>query len=571
MKGCAMRLILVSCVVFLSLTSTYSLDEELTAELGIPTVPLRSDVPTLDLLKADRTESLVRRATGIGEVSLNTNDQTYYSLITVGGIAFRVALDTASSDLWLLASSCTSAVCKSVPTYPLSYSSPSFVSVNNNATTFNVSFADTTGSSGFLARESVRLLNFTVEDQVFGLVDSSNVTLKNQVSGILGFGFPRLSTLSPLTTNSTPFINALAQTGQLDYPLFGLSLTHNDTGSLSLGAIDASVVHNASNIEWNKVVPFSPFGLESNTSRYLQWAIRLSQIMVNATQVTPQPTYPDITESSLALFDVGTNGIFGPYQDVARIFDLIPTSRLVDADAGVWAVPCDTAETMIFIFGRQNFTLQPTDFLIGPAAGNPNLCLSWPQATPPSSDGIDWQFGTPFLRTVYSIFSYGINKKEPPMIGLYALHNDTTLTDTPASVSSYFAVNSATIATTLPNFPLSTPSLTAPTYAFNTSVPASVGQLVQADLGTSTYSPILAPTANASEIPTVSPSPTLTTVVLTSSGIVITTTSHAGTPSVRLGVPPGASSGISLKIPTLHAYAVATSLMAISAGMMLIW
>ena len=39
------------------------------------------------------------------------------------------------------------------------------------------------------------------------------------------------------------------------------------------------------------------------------------------------------------------------------------------------------------------FTLQPTDYLIGPTIGNPDLCLSWPQATVPSGDGIDWQFG----------------------------------------------------------------------------------------------------------------------------------------------------------------------------------
>ena len=31
--------------------------------------------------------------------------------------------------------------------------------------------------------------------------------------------------------------------------------------------------------------------------------------------------------------------------------------------------------------------------MIGPASGDLNLCLSWPIATPPSPDGIDWQIG----------------------------------------------------------------------------------------------------------------------------------------------------------------------------------
>lgn len=42
---------------------------------------------------------------------------------------------------------------------------------------------------------------------------------------------------------------------------------------------------------------------------------------------------------------------------------------------------------------NNTFVLQPTDYIIGPASGNPNLCLSWPKALPPSSDGVDWQLG----------------------------------------------------------------------------------------------------------------------------------------------------------------------------------
>jgi len=41
----------------------------------------------------------------------------------------------------------------------------------------------------------------------------------------------------------------------------------------------------------------------------------------------------------------------------------------------------------------QNFTLQPTDYMIGPASGNPNMCLTWPRANQPTPDGIDWQLG----------------------------------------------------------------------------------------------------------------------------------------------------------------------------------
>lgn len=50
--------------------------------------------------------------------------------------------------------------------------------------------------------------------------------------------------------------------------------------NITLGAIDGSVVTNRSLIEWNEVVPFAPFGAESNTSSYLQWVIPLLSISV---------------------------------------------------------------------------------------------------------------------------------------------------------------------------------------------------------------------------------------------------------------------------------------------------
>jgi len=333
--------------------------------------------------------------------------------------------------------------------------------------------------------------------------------------------------------------------------MFGVSLSRNMSGSLSLGAIDTSVVQNISMIEWHPVMPFSPFGFESNTSRYLQWAIPITGLGVNGTSVTPRPTYPDIVGSSLALLDIGTNGMFGPYQDVSRIFDLIEGARLVDEEVGQWAIPCNTQEVMTLNFGHNNFTLQPTDYLIGPTSGQPSLCLAWPRAAVDIGDGIDWQLGTPFLRTVYSVFSFGIDDKEPPMIGLYQINNSTTANETVSQISSFFASASSTIGTTVPNSLLPTITPTPVSYIFNTSVPATLGQIVASELGNSTYSPLLnGPSINASAIPVITPSPTLQTFIITDGSIVITSTSRAPTSSVALGRPPGFSGTSALSPPS---------------------
>ncbi|KAK7690712.1 hypothetical protein QCA50_005811 [Cerrena zonata] len=473
-------------------------------------------------------------------VTLTSDQQSYYTVIQAGNASFRIALDTASSDLWLVSSGCTAKPCTSVPKYPLGYQSPSFVSVNQNQTVFNTSFADGTTATGFVALETVQISNLTIPEQAFGIVTATTVTNPDQVSGLLGLGFPRLSRIfNTGVANATPVFSTLGQRGQLDYPLFGLSLTRDASGTLAFGAVDGSVVTNMSLIEWNEVVSFAPFAAESNTSSYLQWSIPLSRISAGTTVLTPQPTYPNNTNGfSLALLDVGTTGIFGPYQDVARIFGAIEGSRLVDT-SGQWAIPCDSNTTMAFQFSQTTFLLQPTDYLIGPAEGDPNLCLSWPRAQPPSSDGIDWQLGNTFMRTVYSIFSMGIDRKEPPMIGFYPLRNTSDPVESPTEVSAFFSSISHTISTTLPNFPLPTPTFTTPAYIFNTSISAPAGKIVSSGLATSTYSPVLGTHhLNASAIPTVTPSPTLQTFILTdASGHVSTSVSVA--PSVTLGAPPG--------------------------------
>jgi len=183
--------------------------------------------------------------------------------------------------------------------------------------------------------------------------------------------------------------------------------------------------------------------------------------------------------------------------------------------------------------------------MIGPASGNPNICLTWPRASQPSPDGIDWQLGSAFLRAVYSIYSYGIDTKEPPVIGLYALNNATTLQQDPTFVSSFFSVNTATIATTLPNSLLSPPTYTTPPYALNTSVTAEPGEIVLSELGTSTYSPMIGTmaTPRPTVVPLVTLSPSVITLLVTNGGGTSTTVSTVQDSQPTLGIPYGWSSG----------------------------
>jgi hypothetical protein len=111
--------------------------------------------------------SFQRSAVGATETSWTNAEplryRSYFALIQLGDIEFRVALDTGSSDFWISSTACTTSACNSVPRwavntlhsyrshmtlrYPLNYQSPSFVSVNDNQTVFNLSYADGTCKS----------------------------------------------------------------------------------------------------------------------------------------------------------------------------------------------------------------------------------------------------------------------------------------------------------------------------------------------------------------------------------------------------------------------------------------
>jgi hypothetical protein len=145
--------------------------------------------------------------------------------------------------------------------------------------------------SGFIARETFVFENFTVPAQAFALIESTSVSLgegQDGVSGLIGLGFSRLSRIAHSTENGTSILERLALEGQLEYPMFGVSLTIGG-GSLSLGAIDVGVVADVRQIEWHDIVPFSPVGQDAHSSFYLHWAVQLETIHVRSCSILSQP------------------------------------------------------------------------------------------------------------------------------------------------------------------------------------------------------------------------------------------------------------------------------------------
>lgn len=511
-------------------------------------------------------------------------------------------LDLASSDLLVASSLCTKDSCPDVrneqetPVY-IPGRSASFEAINSNATTFNLTYADGSGASGFLALERVGIVGsegrVTVENQVIGVVNETTMDLQALgVSGIVGLGFARGSVFvreglggdqlasvsvtasrtsvtvsSSLTTQTTSALDSTSlffsilpietitpipvptststlrrrattpayfpplvenlfshpsintSSPRLAYPVFSLALANssapfgeaNANASITWGGVSSAFVDNSTgrglgDIDWVPVVPFAravstPLsnvtgGTELDVlegEEYLYWTVPLGNISTNGTTLTPEPTYnSSLTgiDASIALLDAGTNGIYGPQQDITRLFSRIKDARQVSD--GQWAVPCDTEMTLAFHISRTVITLQPSEWIYARVQGG-SMCLAWPRVAPPAADGVDWQLGTPVLRKVVVVFVGGVSGVQAPLVGLLALPavNATSTTGSVTPKTTVPTVQDAsqimehltkTINTALPNVVLPDPSYTTPPYAFTTPAP-SLGALQSVGLG----------------------------------------------------------------------------------------
>lgn len=477
-----------------------------------------------------------------------------------------VQLDTGSSDLWITSTACASSQCqddkvlrfdsqKSTTFQPIQVDSETRLnltasSFGGNATNntrssshgtdgyakrqtkemvdipFSIYYDDTTSASGVVVADKVGISDLSVDQQAFALINATNVTLGEQgISGVLGLGFARGSVVSRsligyadqigAQVKILPFLTSLLQTSGASYPLFGLYLTRQG-GTATFGAVDPAILpsqRERSQVEWYDVYPF-PSGDTSvpanNTLNldasalgpYVQWVLPLTSVGVSGQQATLRPSFTSL-RTSLALLDTGSSSILGPPSAVASIFSSIRNSRHVGD--GRFIVPCDTTDRMYFSFGGRNITLLPSDYIIGPDAQQPYLCFAWPSAAQADASGVDWILGTPFLRAVYSVFSIGINGKEPPKVGLYPLRQRADATQSSvvfspqptADLSSFLRNHATTINSVLPNSLVSLQSQSSVAYFFaNATSTPTLGVVPTKVAAASTYRALL-PTRSA--------------------------------------------------------------------------
>ncbi|KAI6131532.1 aspartic peptidase domain-containing protein [Pisolithus croceorrhizus] len=352
------------------------------------------------------------------------NDSSYSGQVILGTPpqTFQVILDTGSSDLWVVTTSCTT--CTSDET-PFDASKSSSYKASDSQLTINYGSGSVKGT---VAEDTVSCGGFTVPNQEFlaatTVVDN---LLAPGVSGIMGLGFQPISSLQV-----SPFWQTLFSANMLSEPLFGFYLARWDTsstviteapgGSFTLGGTNTSLY--TGDIEYIDM---------PNGSTPSYWLQQVSTITVQG------KTLQISSSQGLAAIDTGTTLIGAPTSTVSEIWSAVPGAEALTGQyAGMYAFPCTTTVTASISFGGTNWPISSDDMNLGQvgtnSAGTP-MCIGGIfdiGSTVGTGSGVPaWIVGDTFLKNVYTVF-----RANPASVGFATLASGLNTTPSGSSGTS---------------------------------------------------------------------------------------------------------------------------------------
>ncbi|KAI0352889.1 acid protease [Trametes cingulata] len=319
------------------------------------------------------------------------HDLLYIANVTVGGTEYPLQLDTGSSDLWVKGASS-----------PLPHT-------NQTALTLNVTYG--IGSTfGHISYTTVEFADITVPNQAF--IDASaasNPILSYGVSGILGLGFTKLSSVDAALKGAgkddgkSLLYNLFADNPQEpNFIAFALQRTTEDTGdvegSFSIGEYDE---------DYKDVVnsPKIPTFPESDPTR---WTVLLDAFLVgqNAVSLTSDVAGAP-SGKAVVMLDSGTSYTYAPKAVCDAMYGNIQGASY-SSTLGQWVVPCDAEVDVALQFGSSVYPVHPIDVTPKSLSDN-NTCVGSfvPQTVSVGSGQFDWLIGDNVMRSLYSVYDFG--------------------------------------------------------------------------------------------------------------------------------------------------------------------
>ncbi|PAV79018.1 hypothetical protein WR25_03154 [Diploscapter pachys] len=267
----------------------------------------------------------------LGNITIGTPDQQ-----------FLVVLDTGSSNLWVPATDCNGAPCKTKHKFDKTKSST--YKENGKKWTIQYGSGD---ASGTLGEDTVRFgaigeNQLAIPSTTFGLASKISNDFKNDATdGILGLAFQSLAVDNVMP----PLQNAIKQ-GLLDQPLFTVWLEHrgnmNDAagGVFTYGAVDST--------NCGPLVAYQPLSSAS------YWEFKIAGISLG--------TYKS-TKSYSVISDTGTSFIGGPNAVISGLakaagakYHALDEAYYIDCNAN--------PGTVDIVIGTNTYSIQPVNYIV---------------------------------------------------------------------------------------------------------------------------------------------------------------------------------------------------------------
>jgi len=327
---------------------------------------------------------MASRASG-SQTVLDYDDLAYVGTVTLGTPpqSFDVILDTGSSNLWVVDSSCNSLNCNGVGRRRQKFNSATSSSYVRDGRNWSIQYG-TGSASGTQGIDRLCMAGLCFATQTFGQATQiADFFRQEPLDGILGLGWPQLAVNGVIP----PFQNLMPQ---LDAPLFSVWLDLKGPvegvvgGLFTYGAVDST------NCQMS-TIKYAPLTAET------YWQFAIQGVSLGSSTVNPR------TEQVIS--DTGTSLIGGPQASIANLAGA--AGGRYNSQYQLYTISCSARPAPLnYMISGNTYSIPANEYIVDVGLGG-GQCILALFAFNGGSFGPAWILGDSFIRTYCNIYDVG--------------------------------------------------------------------------------------------------------------------------------------------------------------------